>query len=133
MAQSGPGVSEVANDANWRNRVKTEYGVGKVWKKNWGFLAAQPSRSSDALDELMLSTAKMHSCNSYIAANLRDTILRKHDTNDSIDNFVDTYVKAHGGPRLMPKQEFKRPVLASHTYGWRPTLETFGRVAIVLR
>lgn len=129
---AGSIVTEVARCENWKNRVRTEYEIGRSWHSKWGFMAPESAKSNDSIDSFLTNTAK-RSASSYISANLRDTVTRKHNNADAIDSFVETYITAHGGPRLYPKQEFKKPVLVSHDYGWRKNLERFGPLTIHLR
>mmetsp|Transcript_10156 Transcript_10156/g.18791 ORF Transcript_10156/g.18791 Transcript_10156/m.18791 type:complete len:133 (+) Transcript_10156:67-465(+) len=124
-------VTIVASDQNWKTRVKTELEIGMHWKDNWGFLA-QKSNTNDSLDEFHQKES-INPYHSFIEVNMRDSLRKKKlDSRDSIDTFLLTASSKYLG-RPLPKQEFKKPTITSHDYGWGSNLERFGRLTLTLK
>eukprot|EP00798_Chlamydomonas_sp_ICE-L_P021730 gene21730-28752_t len=119
-------ITPVAVAKNWQTRVHNEMECNKQWEANWGFMVKNP-HGTDSLDEfrkntngkssmLALNKAKTPECTSGTGP---------HNHDESLDHFLHLYMLKNGGQseRMLPQQEFKRPVLTSHTIGWGKNLE----------
>lgn len=101
----------VAAVANWRTRIRSEHNSAKNWGNEWGFLL--DGRQENADGPLQRSAA-LATCSesthfrSTVAANLRNADERtRRDGLDSMDKFMESYVKSHSKSRyLVLKMQF---------------------------
>ncbi|KAL6755846.1 hypothetical protein V8C86DRAFT_2667511 [Haematococcus lacustris] len=138
MAHIGEHVSPVAQQDNWRQRVRRELQAESEWPSRWGFMAdpASGSKANDTLDTFKNAAQ----CTTSISLNqlpeVRQAVERQRQQGDSVDAFVHNQLlrtPAAACVRLEPKKEFARPMITSHAIGWGSSLERFGRLTLRLR
>lgn len=127
-------VNPVAEQANWRQRVRSELNTIETWADHWGFLATVPA-GHDSLDAYKAQNLAQKTKSLIALTQKEDIRARVENPGDSLDSFVLLNLKRQNGRdmRLPPKSEFSRPLLTSHAYGWGNSLERFGKLTLRLR
>ncbi|GFH13170.1 uncharacterized protein HaLaN_09001 [Haematococcus lacustris] len=122
QAHIGEHVSPVAQQDNWRQRVRRELQAESEWPSRWGFMAdpVSGSKANDTLDTFKNAAQ----CTTSISLNqlpeVRQAVERQRQQGDSVDAFVHNQLlrtPAAACVRLEPKKEFARPMITSHAIG----------------
>ena len=120
--------------------MHSEHLAEKQWEGNWGWLA-RGGTGRDQLDQFV----QTHGADcTYIKLNKRQqpgydsagsSPRSERGSGDSVDEFVRQFMLKTGGSamRNLPRQEFKRPLLTSHSVGWGNNLERFGSLQLAMR
>ena len=117
-----PKTNAVIEDANWRQRITSEIDAADSWTNEWGFLV---EKDGDTLTNL----AKIEAAKGETGEEGETS--KKDDESVFMTHFKRT---TKGFAKAYPQDQFKRPVLTSHQYGWnRNTLEIFGRLNMNMR
>ena len=117
-----PKTNAVIEDANWRQRICSEIDAADAWTNEWGFLV---EKDGDTLTK-----------QAQVEAAIGETSNAEKTEKMDKDSIFMTHFKrtTKGFAKPYPQDEFKRPVLTSHQYGWNPnTLEIFGRLNMNMR
>ena len=116
-----PKTNAVIEDANWRQRIRSEIDAADGWNKEWGFLAEKPAGNTATEAELVA---------------LQEAEIAEREKDMPHESVFMTHFKkkTKGFGKPFPQEVFSRPVLTSHQYGWSgKTLEIFGRLNMNLR
>mmetsp|Transcript_376 Transcript_376/g.971 ORF Transcript_376/g.971 Transcript_376/m.971 type:complete len:145 (-) Transcript_376:138-572(-) len=144
MGEAAERQNVVTEDANWRARCRAEHEAALGWREQWGFLSGGVDDGEDSLTAFSKKVKRISAAN-------KDAKRWKEEAQhhpkpaappvDAVDDFIEVFMarnrKAFGRPN--PRDVYNRPILTSHSYGWRGrehrggTLEQFGRLNIRLR